>query len=70
MSGWTSASYLKYLCIKDKIEEEGAELNPAEIYGNIPNRSGENSQSLSDFLCLYLVTNILLTLGNEIIMFH
>ena len=56
--------------MKEKTEEEGAELNPAEFYGNILKRSGENSPSLSVFACLYLETSILLTRDNEIIMFH
>lgn len=56
--------------MKEKTEEEGTEPKPAEFYGNISKGSGQNSQSLSGFACLYLETSILLTLGNEIIMFH
>lgn len=69
MTEWTSDSYLKYLCM-NKTEEEGVEPKPAEFYGSISKGSGGNSQSLSVFVCLYLETSILLTLGNEIIMFH
>jgi len=56
--------------MKEKTEEEGAEPKSDEIYGNVSRRSGENSQSLSVFTCLYLETSILLTLGKEIMMFR
>lgn len=56
--------------MKRRTEEGGAELDPAQFDQTISQRSGENSQSLSVFSCLYLETIALFTLGNEIIMFH
>lgn len=69
MTEWASDSYFKYLCMI-KTEEKGVQPKPAEFYGSISKGSGGNSQSLSVFVCLYLETIILLTLRNEIIMFH